>query len=179
MCLYFKSSLINSLDVSFQKEARNAIAKADIKIGDNVIVADVPVTFLLNLETKLNNIKRALGFIPTLDNGIEWKVSENDKNISEALSVETFKTHKAESFEVITPATKEHRAQYEKLTKDTNVGTWATTKRSGQYSTEQKSELLSKIDNLLVAVKRARAKANQQEVINTKIGSKIINHIFS
>lgn len=176
---FIKQSLIDAMDVSFQKEATNAIAKADLVVNKEVIAANLPVTFLLNLETKLNIIKKTLESIPTLDNGVEWTPSENDKNISETKPVQTFKTSKVEDFRVIVEPTQFHKAHVEKVTKDTNVGIWEVIKRSGEYSTEDKSKLLSKIDGLLVAVKKARAKANQQEILSEKIGSQIINYIFS
>ena len=175
---YIQSSIVNAMDVSFQKESTNAIAKADIKIGDELIAGDVPVTFLLNLESRLIDIRTVAGKIPTLDNGIAWINSKENPGCRETHDVVTIKTKKDMKHVIVVPVTKEHPAQTREVTSDIIVGNWKTKKLSGEFSSTEKSELLGRIDKLIIAVKKARATANQQEVIAGKIGSKITGYIF-
>lgn len=173
---YVKQSMINAINVSCEKEATNAVAKADIKIGENIVAENVPVTALLNLETKLTNIKNAMAHIPTLDNGVEWTTDEN--GISSTNKVKAFRTSKEKDFKVVVEPTEFHKAHVEPVTKDVNVGYWETHRISGEYSSAQKAELLNKLEVMIVAVKSARAKANQCEVIHSNVGDKVIAHIF-
>ena len=64
--------LVELFDVTAQKDWANCSAKADVAIGDTIIVADVPVTYLLFLEKQLVSLQTLLGKTPTLDAAEDW-----------------------------------------------------------------------------------------------------------
>jgi len=70
---YLVKPVSDWLDVVLQKDATNQLAKADIVLSNGTVVAkDVPATFLLGLESKLNKLREMYLQIPTLEPGIEW-----------------------------------------------------------------------------------------------------------
>ena len=84
------------LDTILKKETTNYSAKADIIINETTIAKDVPVTFLLGLETKFKTIFDLYKKLPVLDATILWEVDHNTgKNIHRTKNpIERLKTAK-------------------------------------------------------------------------------------
>lgn len=178
---YTQKSIIRYLNVVYQKERTNQIAKSNIEIDGKIIAEDVPVTCLLGLETKLKKIRELYSKIPTLQPGKDWVLDENEgKNIYVSLhDEEKLKTKKVFAHQVLYEATKEHPAQIEKWEETKNVGKYIGKVWSSMLSPAEKSSLLFKIDTLLQAVKKARQRANGEKVIKETIGEKLFNYINS
>lgn len=170
--------IVQAWDAFLQKEATNQTAKSDVVLDDgNILLEDMPVTALLGLETRLKTMRQVYGYIPTLAPGVSWEKS-NELNVFESRTPdERFKTEK--SFKVIqlAKATKEHKEQVEKVAQDVPVGKWTDHRRSGMISPATKSLLLERIDEILIAVKKARMQANCAEVKTITMGEKIFDHI--
>ncbi len=97
------------LDNTIKKEITNAIATADLQIGDKTFL-NVPATALLSLENKLKSLKSLFKSIPILPPNKIWKntdkkgISKNvtlEKNVDENNYIEEFssaydKKHKKE-----------------------------------------------------------------------------------
>lgn len=167
------------LDVVAQKEATNQTAKADIVIDGNVLVADVPVTHLLTLETKLKELRQMYEAIPTLDPSVSWVQDPNSpKGVykSQTASV-SFRTEKKLMHKVLVDATDKHPAQIEKWSEDKPVARIETNKTSGMLSSVDKSALLARIDRLAEAVKRARQRANGAPIVEIKVGKTIFDYL--
>jgi pheromone shutdown protein TraB len=90
----------------------------------------------------------------------------------------TFKTKKDIEFKVAYDATKEHPAQVVPVDITVNVGKFTTKKWSGKLSSLEKAKILTRLDALIKATKRARMRANEVKVdTNAKIGEKLLNYI--
>lgn len=177
---YSQKSIIRYLDAVLQKERTNQDARTDLVVDGITIAKDVPATFLLGLESKLKRIRASLfESIPTLQPGIKWeKDSEIGDDVYRMVNpIEKFRTKKVMKNHVISEATKEHPAQVNVYNEDEKVARIIGDKWCGMISSAEKSQLLSNIDKLIRAVKKARQKANTTEVVKMTIGKELFKFI--
>lgn len=173
-----KRVLVNLFDVTATQEYGNAEAKAtELKVGDKVLMMNVPVTYLLFLEKQLVDIRAFVGKLPTLDTSIDWTLDPNSGTYKSS-PVKTTKTKKTKVPLVLCEATKEHPAQVTTVDEDQVVGDWTKVDLSGAISVCKKDEMLNRVDELAEAVKRAREEANSTSVENRNVGDVVLNHIF-
>lgn len=167
------------LDLNVKKESANQRATADVVIGDNVILKDIPSTCLLGLEQKLDQYKKFLLNIPTLEEGKTWEIdtAKEGEVYKIVPDLKTLKTKKVFAFQILDKATKEHPAQIEKWEDVKNVGTYTLKTWSTMWTRKKKSAWMERMEALIEAVKIARQKANCQEVKDEKIGDAIIKFI--
>jgi len=164
-------------DIQLQKNLANRDATGTVYLGDrpDPILKDLPIDELLGLENRLTQIRRLIAAVPTLDVGKHWARSDN---VGPYIWVirhpeETTKTEKTIIPIILADATKEHPAQIQAVQKDVVVGRFSTIKRSGAATSLQKANALQRIDELIVSIKKARMRANEQSVSNDRI-SKIL-----
>jgi hypothetical protein len=175
---YTKGAVIKAIDTQLSKEETNSsgTVKADLVIGDKSFT--LSATSLLALEGQLINIRALYKTVPTQDPTRIWaEDSAQGKGIFKTAPEELYRTKKIHKPLTLAAATEHHPEQVEMVSEDVQVGKYETIYRTGKISPARKSEMLAKIDGLIDKVKRARAKANQAEVINTKIGKEIFDYI--
>ncbi len=170
------------LDVDYQMDVANTQASADVILEDGTpLLADVPATTLLELETRLKSLRDFAAAIPTLDpaKGFVPDMSRG-KGIFKAREVQKNRTKKEQRPMVLYPATDKHPAQVQVITEDIKVGTITEQEWSALITPATKSDVLDRCDMLLRAVKKARSKANEQEIDpdKLKIGKKVLNFVF-
>ena len=177
---YALKAVTKHWDVVVQKDKANQIATADVVIDDITIISDVPATTLLGMESKLSELRSLFEAIPTLPPGIIWnKDNDNRAGIFKAQDDSSqFKTEKDVDFRVLYEATKEHPAQIREFNVTKNVGKYNTTRWSGMITPHRKAELLTNLETLLAAVKKARQRANNALVENKHIGKELIDFIL-
>jgi hypothetical protein len=165
------------IDLTYQKEAANQLAKHDLVINGITIARDVPATMLLNLESRLKHLKQMYLAIPTLEPDEKW--SQDLQNVDTFISDDqvTTKTAKIPKPIVLYPATPEHPAQTQMIMIDETIGSWTVRKSSGKMSPAEKSRLLERIDVLITAVKKARSKANEVEVPNVQLADALFSFL--
>ncbi len=173
---YVGELLVPYIDTVYQKELTNQQAKGTIVVDGKTVAKDVPVSCLLNLESTLAIVRDQFNLIPTHAAGVEW-IPDTDfkfpgvlKSAHAELAYRTKKIIKP--FE-LSPATKEHKAQVEKLTEDKVVGKLLRDMWSGQYSPAEKSDILGRLDRLIEACRVARMQANDIDHATSKIGEAI------
>jgi hypothetical protein len=178
---YQQKSVVRYLDAVLQKEATNQITAADIVIDGVIIATGIPATYLLGLETKLKHLRETYAKIPTLSPGTEWQLApDKGEGIYEHVHPEKqFKTERIIVPQILYEATKEHPAQVEKLEQVQNVGTYTRQAWSGMMTPAEKSKLLGKIDKLSRAVKKARQRANNTDIVKKTIGKELFDFINS
>jgi len=178
---YMEGQLSKYWDVVYQKERANQTAVADIVVEGKTIATNVPATYLLGLEKKLQQYREVCFNIPTLSPGINWVPDPSiGVNVYRAEPPEkNFKTAKDFRHRVLYEATERHPAQIEKWEETKNVGVYTRNVWSGMMSTSDESELLDRIDMLIRAVKQARRRANGVEVETDKIASKLFDFIHT
>jgi hypothetical protein len=166
------------MDITATKDFANMSACADIKIGENVLVKDVPVPYLLFLEKQLTDLRTFIDKLPVLDEADDWSKDEAS-GLFKTASLKTHRTQKVSEPIVLYDATKEHPAQTQLITKDVVVGYWNQVKHSGAITRGDKRQLLEKVERVLEAVKTAREEANSVEAPNKKVGADILDYLFA
>ncbi len=166
-------SVIIAIDATLSKEESNSsgVAKAELVVGTKSF-GIFSATTLLALETHLQKVFELYKAIPVLDTSTKWFFDEQNGFYRTNEDVK-FRTIKRPKVIVKYDATEKHPAQTEILNVDYQVGKYETTYFSGKITPAQKSQLLSKFEKLLEAVKIARIKANNTEAKNINLGKDI------
>lgn len=178
---YVGMHLVRFIDALAQKESTNQVATADIILEDKVLAEKVPATLLLALENKIAKLRGMYEAMPTLQPGITWVPDPSKgKNIYKAKDdLIRHRTEKQVKYKVLYDATDKHPAQVEKWNEDVVIGQSRMETWSGMISPAQKSAMLKRLDDLVYAIKQARMRANETEVINIKIGQSLLDYIHA
>ncbi len=165
-------------DITATKDWANGLAKADVVVNGNVLLAQVPVSYLLFLEKQLADLHTFVKKLPTLDASETWTFdTSTDSWATEAM--QTSKTKKIPRNHVKAEATEHHPAQVEVYYEDVVVGYWRTVKFSGALPATRVNELLDRVETLQQAVKFAREEANSLDVQDQKVGEKVFQYLFA
>lgn len=163
-------------DVVATIDATNCVAKADVRVGKEVILAAVPATHLLFLEKQLVHLHTFISKLPTLDPAFEW-VWDAENGYWKTLPTETHRSRKVMEVITLAQATEKHPAQAQIVQKDELAGYWTTLKLSGAIPPAERDKLLGRVADLQEAVKAAREEANMVDVVNSAT-SKILDYVF-
>ena len=162
-----------AMDLRFQKHMTNQVATANIEVDGELLVANAPVDFLLDLEAQLPKIRTLLLNMPVLDPSKEWTTERvgvwRTKN-----EIVTAQTEKKAFPVVLYEATDKHPAQVKESTRDEVVGTFHQTDFSGAATSQQKADSIAMVDKILTAVKEARMRANNVDVTPPSLAGKVI-----
>ncbi len=165
-------------DIVATKDYANCEAKADVVVDGNVLMAQVPTTFLLFLEKQLKDIQTMVERIVELDSAEEWREDANDRGVFVSAPTKRHRTKKIQKGIVLYPATVEHPAQTQLITEDQIVGYVTTVKRSGAIPREVRKQLLRRIEKLSNAVKSAREEANTREC-QRRDAKALLDYVFA
>ncbi len=170
-------TVITSVDATLSKEETNSsgLAKAELMV-ENRNFGIFSATTLLALETHLQKTYDLYKAIPILDTSTKWFFDEQNSLYRTKEEVK-FRTIKRPKVIVKYEATDKHPAQTEILNIDYQVGKYETTYFSGKITPVQKTQLISKLEKMIEAVKIARTKANNVEVKNIKLAKNIFDFI--
>ena len=171
------STLTRLLDVTATKDWANCQAKADVTVDGQVLLRDVPVTYLLFLEKQLTDLHTFMKKLPVLDAAESWTFDES-ADCYRTDAVRTIRTRKVPRNHVKAEATEQHPAQVEVYYEDVIVGYWRTVKFSGALPAQRINELLSRVEKLQEAVKYAREEANNIEADEQKVGERVFGYLF-
>ena len=171
--------LIPLLDYELTRDTGNMSAKADIKIGDIVLVAQVPITTLLSLEKRLKDLRGIYDSAPTLDMSRKWEKSVQNPRFQQYGPITTYRTKKVTKGVILVQPTKEHPAQVERVVEEVQIGSFQETTWSGALSPGDKAKYLARIDQLISAVQMAREDANEVMVTPTQIGEALLKFIHA
>ncbi|GGB78629.1 hypothetical protein [Deinococcus soli (ex Cha et al. 2016)] len=169
--------LTELFDVTATKDWANCEAKADVVIGERVLLREVPVSYLLFLEKQLNDLNTFVRKLPVLDASESWTFDPGaDAYATEP--VQTLRTRKVPRNHVKAEATDKHPAQVEVYYEDVTVGYWRTVKFSGALPAQRIHELQTRVQKLQQAVKFAREEANAHEVTPQTPGEKVFAYLL-
>lgn len=169
-------------DLEFAQDRGNSQARADVVVDGTVVLADVPVTFLLRLEKWLVDLRTYVAGLPVLDSAVAWHWDEA-REVWATDPVETFRTIKEPQVLVKwAPPTDKFTqpAQTEVIFPDVSVGIWSTVKLSGALPAEVKRLYQARVGALVDAVKVAREAANATELPDNlpKAGKSVFDFLF-
>jgi hypothetical protein len=168
---------ITAMDVVASKDHTNCDAKADVRVGDNVLATGVPISHLLWLQKYLGEWRSFLSELPVIKPDKEWTYDTEDR-VWKSREEETLRPVKEVVPVVMYPATDKHPAQVQAVSKDIPIGKYRTVTLSGAISPKRKRELLDNINMVLLAVKDAIAVANRTPAVEVKEGEKILGFIL-
>ena len=173
---YVLDAVKDVIDIRLQKDLTNTQAKADIVLDGVVIAKDIPAITLLSLEDTLHNLRGVFDVIPTLEPGTKWEPADDIRPNAKKAAYDDVKisTKKVTEHVVIVPATDRHPAQVQQVTADIPAAKVITTTFSGKISPTEKMLLLTRLEKLTIAVKKARARANETPVVEASIANELI-----
>lgn len=176
---WIRPHISKSLDSSYQVAEANMLARADIVLEDDTVIAkDVPATSLLELQKRLAEIMELAKSIPTLDPAKGFSMDEQSK-LYKAREIKKPRTTKQPKVIIKYEATKEHPAQTELYSADVVLGMIEEQEWSGLMTPADKADLLDRVEKLTRAVRSARSRANEQAVdTSKKISAPLLNYIF-
>jgi len=165
-------------DLLFQIDKTNMEAVGTIEVG-NLKLDNIPTTHLLQLEKNLELVRAVLVELPTHDAKYAWEADqERGHGVFRTESVKTYRTTKKVRHEVIVAPTKEHRAEIREMTEDVVTGEVTKQHWSGKSTVRDKNVLLSKMDDLLVTIKKSLAHANRVEHNTSEVSKAIFDYLF-
>ena len=171
-----------ALNVTAAKDLTNQSegARAAIVINGKEITPALPATTLLMLESKLKSWLPIFAAIPTLAPGRKWVPdAEKGKDIfRDDLDEVKFRTKKVVHTKIIVEPTEHHPAQVRDYTEDEKTGKIVETSWSGMLSPADKSALIGRLQELIVATKQARQRANTAEVVEVDVAQPLISFIL-
>lgn len=164
-------------DVTLQRDAANCVARASVEVDGQVVLTDVPATYLLWLEKQLVDIHTVVCALPTLSSDTRWTFDDG-QDCYRSDEVERAKTAKVTKPIVKYEATKEHPAQVDLVSEDVVTGYWTQIAYSGAIPRTRVQELRGRVERLLAAVKIAREKANAVDAPSQVAGEAIFGYLF-
>lgn len=169
-------SLTELFDITAAKDWANTKAVADVKVGDNVVLEKVPVTYLLFLEKQITDLHTAVGRLPELDANSGW-TKDTESGLYKTEPTQTHRVKPSKKPIVLYEATDKHPAQTQLIDVSDIVGHWEKIEHSGAISPTKKAVLVEKIEALIKAVKFAREEANMIEAPDQNVGEKIFSYV--
>ncbi|BBA96086.1 hypothetical protein RVR_1222 [Actinacidiphila reveromycinica] len=170
-------TLSRLFDVTATKDWANCEARADVTVDGRVLVADVPVTYLLFLEKQLVELAQFIRRLPVLDAAEAWNLDAST-DAWKTEPVRTIRTRKVPRNHVKAEATEQHPAQVEVYYEDIAVGYWTTVKFSGALPARRVNELLERVEKLQHAVQFAREEANGAEVADRRVADAVFGYLL-
>ncbi|WP_280449218.1 hypothetical protein [Nocardia brasiliensis] len=171
------ATLTRLFDVTATKDWTNTEAKADVSVDGEVLLRDVPISYLLFLEKQLAELHAFVQRLPVLDAAEAWSFDDST-DTWRTDAVRTIRTKKVPRNHVKAEATEKHPAQVEVYYEDIAIGYWNTVRFSGALPARRVNELAERVDKLARAVKFAREEANGTEVVDRKTGDVIFGYLF-
>lgn len=173
--------LAKSYDASLQVAEANTKARGSITLANGTVLADnVPATALLELEKRMNELLTLVKAAPTLDPAKGYtQDTACEKGVYKAREITSVRTRKDSIPLVLYEATDKHPAQVQIQQKDVPIGNVKTLQWSSELTPLRKSEIISRVEDLIRAVRQARVRANEQEVEQVTIGEKLLGYVFA
>lgn len=141
------------------------------------ILRDVPAQFLIYLARELDDVRKYVKELPTLDPSVLWHYDAAvAANVADPVT--THRTKRVLKNHVKAEATDRHPAQVDTFTEDVVDGYWTLIRRSGALPLERKTRLLQRIDALRAAVEEARQRASTVEVADVFVTRAIFDYLL-
>lgn len=178
---WISGHVTKAIDGAAQVDEANTKARADIVLEDGTIMAkNIPATQLLQLAKRLNEVKQVAEAIPTLDPSKGFVPDPSSGadvfKTREEIKPKTKKNYA--SFEA-SKATDKHPAQVQVFQEDQLIGKYHIFEWSSFITVSEKANMLARIEDLIRAVRKARARANDVDVDHgVKLGAKLLAFAF-
>lgn len=156
----FTDEMQPAIDLAAAKDDANCNARADVLVGEEILLSAVPATHLLHMEKVLEDIGTFIAKLPVRDPSVRW---EDDPEDRLAHSEPTFTNSEEVQTKamIVVPATKEHAGTGTTYQERVAVGRWTTVRHTGALTAERKRRLEGRVAILKVAFRQAREEANR------------------
>lgn len=165
-------------DLTATQDIGNCKAIVDVKIGERVLIKQVPVTHLLYLEKQLEDLRTVIANFPVLDAAEAWEWTDAVDSYRTKEPTIKYRTEKVPNSYEKSAATDKHPAQVEFYWDDRPVGTWTEIRYSGAIEAKQKNAMLERVTQLRDAVKIAREEGNSIKLEKADIANSVFDFIF-
>lgn len=172
---------VKAIDAARQVEEGNTVSRADVILDDGtVLLASVPSTALLELVQRADEIQAVIAAVPTLDPSKAFRQDETRAaGIFKAREISKMRTTKVMRHVVVVPPTEHHPAQVAQSSEDVPTATILEQEWSGLITPAQKSEMLSRAEELRRAFKSALQRSNATELtVEPTAGAAIFQYVF-
>lgn len=180
---WVSEKLTAALDVGHQVDVANTTAVANIVLDDEtILLEDVPTTSLLRMTHRVTEIRDLVYAIKTLDPAKGFELDPKERpGVYKAKDAHTFRGEKVFDYVVMVAPTDKFPAQVKELMIDKKTHDLLTQEWSSLITVKAKGEMLDRVEEILRALKKARARANELEIDTrvNKIGAKVLNYVFS
>lgn len=171
--------MIPVLDANLTRDVGNTQASAPVIVDGQVLLVNVPATYLLVLEKQIGNLYDIARAIPARPLGTDWQPTEQDGLYqSPERLVERHGPEVVYKTSAPIPDKGIHETLLDKYTVQVILGFWHERSFTGAMHHDERQALLSRIRTLLEAVKAARIKANSLEVEPQEAGEIVMNFIL-
>lgn len=177
---WFTDLVAKALDSEATIDIGNTKAKADVVLDDGTtLLTGLPATQLLQLDKRLGEVLQFVQTVPTLDPAKGFTLApDRGEGIYIAREVHKKRTRKDQAALVLLAPTVQHPGSAVQITKDVEIGTIVEQEWSSLITPATKSLMLERVEELRRAVKQARARANDIEVADVKIGKTLLDYVF-
>jgi hypothetical protein len=152
-------------------------AKADIVVGDQTLVEDAPVPYILWLDRQLDDLQAFTERIPTHSPSTTWELAEA-RGVYKSAPVKTARQTQQHKVITIAEATQHHQAQAQVVAEQVTAGTWTRIKYTGGVPVSRREEILRRIATLRAALHAAREQANRVEAVEPVVGARVLGYLF-
>jgi len=171
--------LERTFDIIAVRDFANCEAKADVILNDGTaLLKNVPATYLLWVEKRLEDLHAFVSRLPILPADLEWVWDTNQMCYRNKQEIKTVRTAKIPYSLVLLAPTKEHQGQAVEKSRDEIVGHWTTIRYSGALPVELVRRMKDRVEELQKVVKYAREKANEIETKDVKVGETVLKYVF-
>lgn len=168
------------IDGVHSQDKANTVAKADIVVDGAILARDVPVTTLMFLKKRWQDVHTFLKTLPTPDPSIKWVYDTNQGLLRSDKPELVQRTKKVPKVLVKAPATDKHPAQTEVYTDDVFIGEYSKTLLSGGMPADVKSALLELSQKMIDAIKVAHEGANcSTDAPDLRLASSLFDFVFA
>lgn len=166
------------MDALLQKEASNQEATADVVVRGQKILEDVPALGLIAMSRMVAEVREVVEKAPVREAGPVWTWDEGDSAWRTEEPEVSYITKKVIVPFIMAPATDKFPAQIKELTEDKKVAVRKKVTWNGGLTSEEKAELLERLDELAIAVKQAEKRANQSDASKRRDAEKLAEFIL-
>lgn len=168
---------VDLINVVATQDEANMVARADVVVDDKVVLKQVPVTHLLFLEKRLEDVLTFVSKLPVLDTGERWTFDANSDMFKTAPFFTNRNAKKLRNH-VKVEATDKFPAQVEVYNEEVKIGQYEATKFSTAIEVQRRNELIVRVRKLQEAIKFAREQANGVEAPKVSYGEDLLGFIF-
>jgi hypothetical protein len=168
-------------DLEATKDNADTEARADLVVGDDTLMTQVPVNHLLWMEKQVANLVTVFNAIPVMTAAEDWQPSQAlDRGMYRTQAERTPSTKKDTHWEVVVPAIDngDHGAIVKEVSNDIQSGTWEIVKYTAAMRPTDKALLIKRASVLLDAIRFATTTANHLPVTDIDEGEKIFGYLF-